>query len=120
MPVPEPIRFARDWVAAWNARDVEAVLAHFHEDAMFSSPIAERLGHGIRGTVRGKHALRAYWTAALALNRALRFSLGEVHAGIDTIVICFTTQDGTRRAEVLVFEDGLVARGYATTEAEPA
>src|SRR5258707_12741053 len=32
--------FADSWIAAWNRRDVEAVLAHFAEDAQFVSPIA--------------------------------------------------------------------------------
>src|SRR5205085_11775812 len=35
--------FARAWVDAWNRRDVEAVLAHFADDAVFISPKAERV-----------------------------------------------------------------------------
>ena len=30
--------FAHDWAASWNARDVEAVLAHFSPDVVFRSP----------------------------------------------------------------------------------
>ena len=45
-------------------RDVEAVLAHFHDDVVFSSPIAARLLPDSLGVVRGKEALRHYWTAA--------------------------------------------------------
>jgi hypothetical protein len=33
MPTPEPQQFADDWVQAWNSHDVEAVLAHFHDDS---------------------------------------------------------------------------------------
>jgi hypothetical protein len=32
----EAADFARDWVTAWNDRDVEAVLGHFADDAVFS------------------------------------------------------------------------------------
>jgi len=28
MPTPDPDQFGADWVRAWNAHDVEAVLAH--------------------------------------------------------------------------------------------
>jgi len=37
---PEPDVFAKDWSAAWNRRDVEAVLRHFHDDVVFTSPVA--------------------------------------------------------------------------------
>lgn len=43
MPTPDPSNFADAWVRAWNAHDVEAVLAHFHDDVVFSSPVAARL-----------------------------------------------------------------------------
>jgi hypothetical protein len=39
---PEPDSFTEDWVTAWNRHDVDAVLAHFHDDA--SSPHRWRLG----------------------------------------------------------------------------
>jgi ketosteroid isomerase-like protein len=35
--------FSRDWVQAWNSHDVEAVLRHFHDDVVFTSPVAARL-----------------------------------------------------------------------------
>ena len=35
-------RFVIGWLAAWNDHDVEAVLAHFAEDVVFSSPFAAR------------------------------------------------------------------------------
>jgi len=58
--------FARDWAAAWNARDLDAVLALFADDVLFTSPLAKRLDPNSHGIVRGKAALRDYWTAGLA------------------------------------------------------
>lgn len=112
MTEPDPYRFAQDWIAAWNARDVNSVLAHFHEDATFSSPVALRIGHGKDGVLNGKPAIRDYWTAALAANPDLLFRLRSVYAGVDVIVIGFTTQDDLERTEVLVFENGRVRHGY--------
>ena len=55
--------FADSWIAAWNRRDVEAVLAHFTEDAQFVSPVARNLvGHPV---LRNKKELEDYWRAAL-------------------------------------------------------
>ena len=36
-----PATFAAAWIANWNARDVEAVLAHFADDCVFESPVAQ-------------------------------------------------------------------------------
>ena len=48
--------FAESWIAAWNRRDVEAVLAHYSEEAQFVSPVARNLV--------GRPALRLNTTGA--------------------------------------------------------
>ena len=32
--------FAADWLAAWNAHDLDAIIEHYDEDVVFSSPFA--------------------------------------------------------------------------------
>jgi ketosteroid isomerase-like protein len=58
-----PETFARDWIAAWNRSDAEAVLTHYADNAVFVSPLAA----AVTGSpeVHGKDSLRAYWTRAL-------------------------------------------------------
>jgi ketosteroid isomerase-like protein len=66
-------KFAVEWAAAWNRRDAEAVLAHFHDDIVFTSPTALAvIGSPV---VRGKDALRAYWSAALGRISSIRFAV---------------------------------------------
>src|SRR5687767_383183 len=69
----DPQAFARRWIAAWNARDLEAVLAMFADDAVFTSPLARRLQPDSGGIVHGKQALREYWQTALEQAPDLRF-----------------------------------------------
>ena len=71
--------FAAEWAQAWNERAVEKVLAHFHRDVVFRSPTAL----AVLGTpvVRGKEALRAYWTTALGRIGSLRFTVDRVLVG---------------------------------------
>jgi steroid delta-isomerase len=54
------LRHAEEWIAAWNCRDVETVLADFSENAIFISPRAAAMTGS--PVVRGKGALHAYWT----------------------------------------------------------
>ncbi|HJU18528.1 MAG TPA: nuclear transport factor 2 family protein [Stellaceae bacterium] len=110
----DPIAFSREWASAWNRRDVEAVLEHFDDDALFTSPVARKIGFAEDGVVRGKAALRRYWQSALDNNPGLHFQVTAVFAGVDAIAIRFTTQEGTDRIEFLKFRDGLVIEGHGT------
>ena len=68
--------FAESWIAAWNRRDVEAVLAHYSEDAQFVSPVARNLIG--RSILRNKKELEEYWRTALARISSLEFKLDHV------------------------------------------
>jgi SnoaL-like protein len=71
--------FAESWIAAWNRRDVDAVLAHYADTAQFVSPVA---GNFVgRPILRDKKELEHYWRAALARISTLEFKLD--HAAWD-------------------------------------
>lgn len=65
MPTPDPKQFSEQWVTAWNAHDIEAVLEHFRDDVVFTSPVAARVLPETQGAVAAKDAMRHYWTTAL-------------------------------------------------------
>lgn len=110
----DAVAFSERWVRNWNAHDVEAVLADFHDDVVFTSPVAAKLFPETQGVVRGKAALREYWTGAVARIPDLRFSLEGVYQGIDTIVIAYRNQNGDPVNEVLIFQDGTIVEGHGT------
>ncbi|MEY9877813.1 hypothetical protein ABH931_007337 [Streptacidiphilus sp. MAP12-33] len=113
MDLENPENFVHAWLSAWNAHDVEAVLAHFAEDVVFTSPVATRVLGG-DGVVRGKAALRAYWTEALTHVPDLRFELIGSYVGVDCLVIHYRNQKGGLVNEVLVFDGPLVVQGHGT------
>jgi len=114
MGTPEPTAFADAWVRAWNAHDLDALLVHFAEDVVFSSPVAAQLIEGCDGVLRGKPALRAYWSLGLERIPDLRFEVVGVYAGVTAIVIHYRNQKGGLVCEVMVFRDGLVVEGHGT------
>jgi hypothetical protein len=114
--------FAHAWAAAWNRRDIEAVLAHYRDEIVFSSPVAARVVGG-DGVVRGKAALRAYWTAALDRVPDLHFDVLGVYPGQDLLIIHYRNQKGVAVCEVLHFQGGLVTSahaGYGVGALDPA
>jgi ketosteroid isomerase-like protein len=71
-----PLRFAQEWAASWNRRAIDEVLAHFHDDIVFTSPTARAVTGS--AVVKGKAALRAYWTTALAGIQSIEFDVHRV------------------------------------------
>ena len=119
----EAMSFAKQWAAAWNARDVERVLGFFSEDTTFTSPTA--LAVVGAATVRGKAALRAYWTQAMSRIGTLHFTLDRVvwDAATRELAILYVSDvDGRtkRMSENLTFgEDGLVRSAEVFHGVEP-
>src|SRR3984957_11777445 len=102
--------FADQWVKDWNAHDVDALLEHFADDVVFTSPVAIRLLGG-DGVIRGKEALREYWSAGVRLIPDLHFEMLDLYVGISTLVINYRNQVGGVVCEVLTFEGALVREG---------
>ena len=91
--------FAREWIAAWNAHDLERILAHYADDFEMTSPlIVERMGIPA-GTLKGKAAVRSYWAKGLASTPELSFRLVDVAVGVDALAI--TYESATLRRTVV-------------------
>jgi hypothetical protein len=113
MDQAEARAFAEQWVRDWNAHDVEALLKHFTEDVVFTSPVAIRVLGG-DGVVRGKEALRKYWSEGIRLIPDLHFEVLALYVGISTLVINYRNQAGGVVSEVLSFDGDLVREGHGT------
>lgn len=105
---------ANEWVAAWNAHDLERILAHYDEAVELTSPVALQLLGTPGGRVVGRDNLRAYFQRGLEAYPELHFQLEDVLWGIQSVVLYYTNQKGTRTAELMeLTADGRVARVVA-------
>ncbi len=71
----EAWQLANDWVAAWNAHDLDRIMGHYDEAVELTSPVAARLLGTPDGKVIGKANLRAYFARGLEAYPDLRFGL---------------------------------------------
>jgi ketosteroid isomerase-like protein len=115
--------FAREWIAGWNAHDLERILAHYADDFEMTSPlIVERFGIS-DGKLRGKDAIRRYWAQGLAMAPQLRFELREVVVGVNSIAIVYESVTQARLVtEYIEFDDrrrGVRAEALHGTHANP-
>ncbi len=98
--------FAEEWVAAWNAHDLERVLAHYADDFEMASPRIADIAGEPSGILRGKPAIRAYWKKALQLVPDLRFETLAVLVGAKSVAIHYRNQTGRVAVEVFYFGPG--------------
>jgi hypothetical protein len=97
---------ADHWVAAWNAHDLDAIMAHYDEDIELTSPVAALLLARRDGRVVGKGDLRAYFQRALDAYPDLRFRLEDVLWGLNSVVLYYQNQKGRRTAEFMELSAG--------------
>jgi ketosteroid isomerase-like protein len=110
----EAWNLANDWVAAWNAHDLDRIMTHYEDAVQLTSPVAAQLLGTPDGKVVGKASLRAYFRRGLEAYPELHFRLADVLCGISSVVLYYTNQKGTRTAEFMeVSPTGKVARVVA-------
>jgi len=57
----EAWKLANEWIAAWNAHDLDAILTHYDEAVELTSPVAAQLLGIPGGKVSGKANVSAYF-----------------------------------------------------------
>jgi hypothetical protein len=110
----EASKLANHWVAAWNAHDLDLIMTHYDDAIELTSPVAAQLLGTPDGKVVGKAKLRAYFQRGLEAYPELHFRLEDVLWGINSVVLLYTNQKGTRTAEFMELSAiGKVARVVA-------
>ena len=109
--------FAETWIAAGIWRDVDAVLAHFAEEAQFVSPVA--LNFVGRPVLRNKKELEDYWRRALDRISVLKFKLDhatwdERRKELNVVYEANVNGERKRACEIMQFDaSGRQIRGEA-------
>ncbi len=105
---------AQEWIAAWNAHDLERILAHYADDAELVSPFVAKLTGPSDGSLRGKAALRDYFARGWKTYPRLRFEFIRLHSGVRSCVLEYRSVNGLRAAETMEFDSqGKVRRVLA-------
>jgi predicted ester cyclase len=107
-------KLANDWVAAWNAHDLERIMSHYEDQVELISPVAAQLLGASDGKIVGKANLKAYFQRGLQAYPELSFHLDDVLSGMNSVVLYYRNQKGTRSAEFMeISPAGKVARVVA-------
>ena len=110
----EILNLANDWVAAWNSHDLDAIMSHYDDAVELTSPVAAQLLGIPNGKLIGRASLRSYFQRGLEAFPELHFDLENVLSGLNSVVLYYKNQKGTRTAEFMELSAaGKVTRGIA-------
>lgn len=103
---------ARRWLGAFNAHDLEALLALYHDQAVHFSPKLKIRRPETEGLIKGKEALRDWWRDALDRLPSLQYHPTKLTAGAESVFMEYTRKVDAEPdmlvAEVLDIQDGLI------------
>ena len=108
MPItPEQARsFAASWYAAWNARDIDAIMSRYAPNIEHSSPFIKRYNNTDDVSIKGIAGVRDYFARALARNPTLRFDPLHVTIGLESVILVYRRMSGDLAAEVFFLGEG--------------
>jgi len=102
---------AKEWIEAFNNHDLERILSHYADSVELKSLLVTKLLNDPAGTIRGKLALRSYFSKGLAAAPDLRFELLDVFAGVSSVAVYLRSSVRGLQLEVMELDaDGRIAR----------
>ena len=107
--MPTPQQIAHAWFNAFNAHDIEMLLALYAEDAEHYSPKLKIRQPETNGLIKGKAALRAWWTEAFTRLPHLHYKLLQLIGNDKQVFMEYMRQtpgeEDMQVGEVLVIEN---------------
>ncbi len=87
MGAADNLHIARSWLRAFNAHDVDALVALYDEQATHTSPKIRALHPETGGHLQGKAALARWWRDAIVRLPTLRYEATALTADDDRVFL---------------------------------
>lgn len=97
--------FAAKWLDSWNSHDIAAILEHYTDDVEFYSPLILLLKFNDAGMISNKADLRKYFEIGVNTYPDLHFSFHHCFAGVNSLVIYYTSVNQRLSAEVFELDE---------------
>ncbi|MGQ0501131.1 MAG: nuclear transport factor 2 family protein [Panacagrimonas sp.] len=114
MNIEQANKLAEQWIRAWNAHDLDRILALYADEFSMASPYIVQIAGRADGKLLGKAAIGDYWRLALKKYPDLHFELIDVLAGAESVVLYYRSIGGRLAAEYFILDtDGLISQAAA-------
>jgi len=105
---------AQHWFAAFNDKDLERLLALYHDKAVHFSPKLKVRHPETNGLIKGKNALRTWWRDAFDRLPSLRYEIIRLTAHEDRVFMEYIRHVDSETdlyvGEMLEIKNGLIIK----------
>lgn len=103
---------ANKWIEAFNNHEIDAILSLYAEDAIHYSPKLKALQPHTNGLIKGKPALKAWWTDAFDRLPNLHYQLLQLTCDDNRVFMEYTRQtpgeEDMQVGELFTINDNLI------------
>ena len=105
---------ARQWIEAWNRKDLAAILEHYGDNVEVCSPLVIQRYGKADGRLRGKQAVREYFADGIRNIPGLRLELVEALVGVCAVTVVYRRENGALVADCCELDDaGKITKMFA-------
>ena len=101
--------FAKDWIASWNAHDLDRVMSHYDNNVEYYSMFLLKLTDNQTGMLQGKDNVKQYLAKGLDAYPDLQFKLLNVFLGVASVTLHYESVNNLIAAEVFEINNQGVA-----------
>lgn len=105
MTYEDAVAHAKDWIDAWNARDLERILSHYSRNVVFEAQTVKTRWSKPDGRLEGIEELREHFARGLELASEMKFHLEQVFLAPSGYAILYTREKGNRVIDAVVLDD---------------
>jgi hypothetical protein len=102
-------RLVQDWSEGWNTRNLDLLMSHYADDAVFISPSVLVTKSAADGVLRGKAAIAKRYSLLIERCPKLRFELEDVIERPNGVIVIY------RKLHVFVEQPGLTFEVFETS-----
>jgi ketosteroid isomerase-like protein len=112
------LEHAESWCHAWNLLDLDAVMDHYTDDVMFSSPTVVKRWGIATGWLQGKAKLRENFSIGMRA-KDLRFELVDVLTGVNTMCVIYRRETGLLVSDLVELDSQMKGRRVVACYSSP-
>ncbi len=95
---------AKGWCDAWNRRDLDAVMEHYAQDVVLTSPLIVKRWGIADGRLQGKERVRENFAIGMR-NAGLHFDFVDVLLGVDAFCVIYRRETGVLVSDLCLVDD---------------
>lgn len=108
---------AKNWVEAWNARDLDRIMSHYSQDVVFEAETVRARWQKPEGKLQGVAELRKHFALGLELAPQLNFQLERVLLAPSGYAVQYRRENGNYVIDCVILDnDGKAAKVTAYYE----